>query len=89
MQPEKLLHGSRTQIAVGPAMVAKLSSTHLQPMHPRCQVHGGSFKVWEQTPLCKSNYNNIFSIARLQSFLAHIHGFNFVTIEVSVVQQWT
>ena len=35
-QPEKPLHVSRAQIAVGPATVAKLSSTHLQPMHARC-----------------------------------------------------
>ena len=35
-QPHKPLHVSRSQIAVGPATVAKLSSTHLQPMHARC-----------------------------------------------------
>ena len=35
-QPQKPLHVSRAQIAVGRATVPKLSSTHLQPMHARC-----------------------------------------------------
>ena len=35
-QPEKPLHVSRAQIAVGLATVAKLSSTDLQPVHARC-----------------------------------------------------
>ena len=36
VQPEKPLHVSRAQIAVGPATVVKLSSTHLHPKHARC-----------------------------------------------------
>ena len=71
-------------------MVPKLSSTHLQPMHARCtniendkttSIH--KVRLPEAlSRLCKSNYNNHFSVAHLQPFSAHTR-LSFVTIEVS------